>query len=528
MSLELSTKFTLGTSAVVLVAMSFFAFMTIKNVRNMSTDNAIEHVEHLSETLLSTTHYEMLVDNRARVYQMMEEVGAQEGISRIRLFNKDGLISFSTAKEEVGSTLDVDSEGCNGCHIDNKPPHTDVPTEGRARFFSEGNNNFLGVTKGIYNKPSCYTAACHVHSASATVLGTLDVIIPLNRMEAQTAASRNQIVLLTVFVLLLVSLSLAFLTHKLVNVPVNRLLYHTRRLADGELDSRVSTVPSDEIGELALAFNDMAQNLQKAQRELKEWANTLEVKVEERTARIQSMQSKLVRSEKLATIGELVAGIAHEINNPLTGILMYASMLESDPRLDAGLKDDLSVVVRETQRCAEIVRGLLGFSRESIPQKRAESINSVMERTLALIERQADFQNIRISREYGEGLPQVLIDHNQLEQVFMNILINASQAMEGKGGGSLSITTGVESEGRGVFVRIADTGCGIPEKNLARIFDPFYTTKENRGTGLGLSVSYGIVENHGGQIEVSSQEGKGTTFTITLPFSNPAVAATED
>jgi len=335
-------------------------------------------------------------------------------------------------------------------------------------------------------------------------------------MENQAVSYRNNIIVLTVSLLLLLSGCLTLLTQKLVNIPVKKLLLHTRHLSRGELDSRIDHVPSDEIGELAAAFNEMAHNLQIAQEELREWNNTLEAKVEERTARIQSMQTKLIRSEKLATVGELVAGIAHEINNPLTGILMYSSMIETDTRLDPELKSDLQTVVRETQRCAEIVKGLLDFSRESIPRKRQESVNRVMDKTLALVERQASFHNIVITKQYGENVPDVLIDPNQIEQVFMNILINASQAMEN--GGELNIYTGGDARGQTLFVRISDTGCGIPEKSLAKIFDPFFTTKENRGTGLGLSVSYGIIENHGGHIEVSSQEGKGTTFTIILPL----------
>ena len=517
MRLKLITKFTLVTSVVLLVAIAFFAFVNIKNLRRMCMDSAIEHVEHLSETLLSTTHYEMLEDNRARVYQMMEEVGAQSGVEKIRLFNKDGVINFSTEKKEIGTILDSNAEGCNGCHVGGKPPQTEAPTAGRARFFTEENGQkVLGVTKGIYNKESCSTASCHIHPANATLIGTLDVIVPLDFMENQANAYRNNIIVLTVSLLLLLSGCLTLLTQKLVNSPVKRLLLHTRRLSMGELDTRIAHVPSDEIGELSEAFNDMAHNLQLAQEELKGWNNTLEAKVEERTAKIQAMQSKLIRSEKLATVGELVAGIAHEINNPLTGILMYSSMIESDPRLNPDLKADLQIVVRETQRCAEIVKGLLDFSRESIPRKHLESINGVMDKTLALVERQASFHNIAIHKHYGSDLPDVLIDPNQIEQVFMNILINASQAMEN--GGKLDIFTGVEPRGQNLYARISDTGCGIPEKSLAKIFDPFFTTKENRGTGLGLSVSYGIIENHGGHIEVSSQEGKGTTFTITFPF----------
>jgi two-component system NtrC family sensor kinase len=212
-----------------------------------------------------------------------------------------------------------------------------------------------------------------------------------------------------------------------------------------------------------------------------------------------------------------VAGIAHELNNPLTGVLMFSSMIGNDPRLDPALKPDFDTIIRETQRCAEIVKGLLDFARESVPKKVSTSINDIMEQTLSLVEHHSSFHDISIEKTYGK-IPQIEADPNQIEQVFMNLLINASQAMENDG--RLSIETGLDARSNQIIVRISDTGSGIPPENLDKVFDPFFTTKGHRGTGLGLSVSYGIIENHGGDIEVQSAPGEGTTFTITLPLSS--------
>jgi two-component system NtrC family sensor kinase len=301
-----------------------------------------------------------------------------------------------------------------------------------------------------------------------------------------------------------------------VNYPVHQLLRHTQRVATGNLDSDVAFNSDDELGELANSFNIMTQNLRKARTELEDWGRRLETKVEERTRELTQIQAQLVRSEKLASLGELVAGISHELNNPLTGILVFSSLIQEDERLDPSLKSDLETIVRESQRCAAIVRGLLDFSRESVPKKELTSLNHIMDLTLTLVGNQAFFHDIIIHKEYSEQMPNVLADPNQMEQVFVNILLNASQAMEGRG--NLTITTGTIQEGTWAYATVSDSGCGISADNLGRIFDPFFTTKENKGTGLGLAVSYGIIQNHGGVIEVESEVGKGTTFIVKLPL----------
>ena len=310
--------------------------------------------------------------------------------------------------------------------------------------------------------------------------------------------------------------SITLCMQRIVNIPVKLLLQHAREVGSGNLDSSVKIASEDEMGTLALVMNEMTLGLKKSYEQLEEWGRTLEGKVKERTQELERIQAQLVRSEKLASLGELVAGIAHEINNPLTGILVFSSLISNDSRLDPALKSDLDTIIQETERCAVIVKGLLDFSRESVPQKTWTSLNEILDASLALVKNQAQFQNITIVLDYSPDIPAIMADPHQLEQVFINILLNASHAMET--GGTLKIATKLCGEHGGVVVRIADTGCGIPEENLSKIFDPFFTTKETKGTGLGLSVSYGIINSHGGIIEVESTVGVGTTFTIHLPL----------
>jgi len=228
---------------------------------------------------------------------------------------------------------------------------------------------------------------------------------------------------------------------------------------------------------------------------------------------MKKINSQLFRSEKLASLGKLAAGVAHEINNPLTGILTNSSLLLEDLPADDPRREDVEVMVHETIRCREIVKRLLDFARQTKPQKRLADINALIENIILLVRNQASFRNILIEKKLDE-IPEVLVDPDQIQQVFVNIILNAAEAMTK--GGVLTVTSGTSSSGEYLVIKIADTGPGISEEVRERIFDPFYTTKEH-GTGLGLSISYGIVEQHGGTIGVESSLGKGSTFVIQLP-----------
>jgi len=213
-------------------------------------------------------------------------------------------------------------------------------------------------------------------------------------------------------------------------------------------------------------------------------------------------------------LGTLAAGVAHEINNPLTGILLYASLLNSDKRLDPALLPDVERVISETSRCADIVKNLLEFSRESMPVKKSIVLETILDDIIALFQNQPAFSSITIHKEYQENLPHILVDPSQIREVFINLVINAGHAMPN--GGELTLVAYCSADGSSVCTEVRDTGSGIPPENLARIFDPFFTTKPD-GTGLGLSISYGIIESNGGTIEVQSRVGEGSTFIVKLP-----------
>jgi two-component system NtrC family sensor kinase len=464
------------------------------------------------------TRHQMLQNNRAEVYQMIDDVADRPGLERIRMVNRNGVIVHSTVAGEVGTTLDLNAVGCDLCHAAGRAL-TSTPLEERRRFFtlSDG-RQVMGLARAVKNESSCSTAACHAHAESLTVLGVVDIIVSLDALKIDLSSYRNRIILLTVLLIILLGASLTFFTLHLVNRPVNELLRHTTRLAQGQLDCEMTPTSNDELGELMRAFQLMTNNLRQARNDLEEWGRTLEEKVQERSEQLQRMQMQLVHTEKLASLGELVAGIAHEINNPLSGILIFSSLISKDKRLDPALQKDVETISSEAKRCAGIVKGLLEFAREYQPRMIVCDINQVVLDSLRLVECQSVFQNISIQRQLGSSLPEIMADHNQLKQVFINIFINAGQAMQDMKQGELKIVTTQDTETTdGVVVSISDSGLGVAEEQLGKLFDPFFTTKGTGGTGLGLSVSYGIIQAHGGTIKAESIPGSGTTFIVRLP-----------
>jgi len=261
----------------------------------------------------------------------------------------------------------------------------------------------------------------------------------------------------------------------------------------------------------------IAQSLRKRERELFETKNQLEKKsqeLEQVNKEIIRQQQLLIQSEKLASLGKLSAGVAHELNSPLTGILSFAHFIKDTAQDNPQIQCDIEVVIRETERCKKIIKSLLDFARQSQPEKKKEDLLAILSKTISLIENHKDFKNIKIIKDFPESLPLIMLDRDQIQQVFMNLLVNAQEAMPK--GGSIYITVNLTQDKKYIQVLFSDTGIGISEENLNRIFDPFFTTKE-KGTGLGLSIVLGIVENHGGELEVKSRIGEGTTFIIKLP-----------
>jgi len=290
-----------------------------------------------------------------------------------------------------------------------------------------------------------------------------------------------------------------FLARSVLN-PIGQLVYASHQWAKGDLEYRINTTRKDEMAELAEMFNIMASSLEDRDEQLKEHTH-----------------QQIMKSERLATLGQLAAGVAHEINNPLGAILLYSHLSLEEMEIRDPQRRNLEKVVSETTRCKDIVKGLLDFARQTEPKVEESDTNEILNRTLSLVENQALFQNIKINRQLSRSLPKVMMDGSQIQQVFTNIILNAAEAIDGEG--ELTVVTRIEHDGEFIEIIFKDTGCGIPDEAIEKVFDPFFTTKEvGRGTGLGLAVSYGIIGRHKGSIHVKSKPGKGTTFIVRLPL----------
>jgi two-component system NtrC family sensor kinase len=608
---------TFGVVLTVLLAIGVFAYFNIQSERNSLLTEVERHANQLSEAVKSDTEYDMLRNDRERIHESIRRIGKQESIDRIRVFNKSGEIIYSSDSAEIGTMVDKKAESCYRCHSAGKPLEH-LETQERSRVFRphRDSSRLLGIINPIYNSPSCWTAACHAHPRTQIVLGVLDVTIPLTEVDRNIRRSQVAIVVLAVSTILILSFIVGFMVRWWVGVPIQELLTAMKHVAGGNLGYRVTVKRDDELGTLARSFNNMTDKLAEA-------------------------RLQLFQTDKLASLGRLAAGVAHEINNPLTAVLTYSSYLLKRSHGRPETRDDLQVIVSETIRCREIVKSLLDFARQTVPKKRKADINEIIGRAVTVVENQLALGRVKLVMDLDAALPDVTVDANQIQQVFINLIVNASDAI-GENSGTIKITSkaisvrptgvlqikralcpkrhdlvdrkiridgkpaismrfrkkeqtgliyinpmygsdehrlsgmpaleeGVEllcpdcsisliAEGelcpkcgspiyafevplKGIVqgclrdgcgwqrweqvdsawndefveIRVADDGCGIPKSEIPRLFEPFATTKGQKGTGLGLAVTWGIVDNHNGTISVESEVGVGTTFIIRIP-----------
>jgi two-component system NtrC family sensor kinase len=344
------------------------------------------------------------------------------------------------------------------------------------------------------------TAYEPIRDLSDKVIGILYVGI----LEEKYTDLRQSAVLTFLLISLggiLASIGVSYVISRNITVPVKKLATASKELANGNLEIKVEKTSDDELGELADSFNTMAFALRERDERLKEFT-----------------RKKFMESERLALVGQLAANVAHELNNPLQGIVTYSHLLLEKDICDQPTTQNIQKIVTQANRCRDIIRGLLDFSRQRKPDKTLSDINSILTEGISLVENQALFQNVQISMNLDQNLPKVVIDPSQIVRVFINLIVNAAEAMDGNG--KLTITSLTDAHKGCIEVDVADTGSGIPAENYDKIFDPFFTTKETgHGVGLGLAISYGIIKEHKGSISVESKVGKGTTFTVRLPIA---------
>ncbi len=618
---KISLKLIFTVGIVTIAILGVHSFLSIKAQRDELLSQAEIYANKLSETIRNSTHLSMLENRSDQTHNIINTIAQEPGLREIRIFNKEGRIIFSSQKEFIGQMVDKNAEACYACHTANEPLEK-LPMEDRTRIYDspQDSSRILGIINPIYNEQSCWEADCHVHPAEQKVLGVLDVKLSLKDLDAQIANSEFRSIMLAVIAIALLSLIIGIFVRRWIEKPVHELVTATEQVGTGNLNYAIKDIGTDELGLLSKSFNNMTKKLAEA-------------------------RMQLFQSDKMASMGRLAAGVAHEINNPLTAVLTYSSFLlkrVNNPELE----EDLKVIVRETKRSREIVKSLLDFARQSVPKKGNANINEIINNAAGVVDNQISLKQIKLEKKLEENLPQIKIDSNQMQQVFINLLVNASDAVQERTGqisitsklvnlspygtlqiknavcskrhslmdeefkidGKPSVKLKIVSNGKSGFVnldpiygknrhnykveiksleqvqiscpkcnisvndkeascpkckgavysfevppqgmfqgcinpkcdwqrwasvdeagirdyveiKISDNGSGIAQDDLPRIFEPFYSTKGQKGTGLGLAVIWGIIDNHDGTISVDSEIGKGTTFSILLPLSHNA------
>lgn len=614
---KIGLKLIIAVGIITIVIIGVFSYFSIRAQSDALLSQAEIQANKLSETIKNSTHASMLLNKKDEIHAIINAVSQETSILEIRVLNKEGRIMFSSQKDLIGEMVDKRAESCYACHTADEPLEKLSMNE-RVRIYKidPDSPRILGVINPIYNDNSCWEADCHAHPKDQKVLGVLDVKMDLSDVDKQIASSQFSFILFAVIAIIAFSIIIGYFVRKWVGKPVKELVKATNEVSTGNLNYTINELGNDEMGILAKSFNHMTKNLAQA-------------------------RLQLFQSDKMASLGRLAAGVAHEINNPLTGVLTYSSFLLKRTKDNKELQEDLNVIVRETKRSREIVKSLLDFARQSVPKKHSADVNEIIKSSLEVVNNQLSLKRIKLDEHLNESLPKAKLDANQIQQVFINLLINAADAI-GEKGGNISINTSlitlspygiaqiktavcpkrhdlmdnevkingmptvmvkVSSNGNvgivnldpiygkhrhkygieikkgknglvscpkcnmslieedvkcpkcssavynfevppyGMFegctnpscnwqrwqamdeaghqdfieIKITDTGQGIPKEDLPKIFEPFYSTKGQKGTGLGLAVIWGIIDNHNGTINVESEIGKGTTFIIHLP-----------
>ena len=615
---RIGLKLIIAVGVVTIAIIGVFSYLSISAQSDALLSQAGIHANKLSEAIKNSTLTSMLENKKEEIHAIINTVSQEPSILEIRIFNKEGVVTFSSRENSTGKMVDKRAESCYACHTENQPLQK-LSIDKRMRIYriSADSPRILAVINPIYNEPSCYQAACHAHTREQTVLGVLDIKMDLKDVDRQIEDSKLRLIVFAVIAILALSFFIAYFVRKWIGKPVGELVKATHQIGLGNLNYTIDNPGKDELGILAMSFNKMTKSLADA-------------------------KLQLFQADKMASLGRLAAGVAHEINNPLTGVLTYSSFLLKRTKDNPELQESLEVIVRETIRSREIVKSLLDFSRQSVPKKHSADINRIIKSAIEVVANQLSLKQIELEEHPDLSLPELTVDANQIQQVFINLLVNAADAI-GDDGGRISVVPslislppqglapvknavcpnrhdlmdndmriyglptirvkavsngkegiinldpvygkhrhqyGIEiADGKDwqvlcpqcdisliedtfrcpkcqasvynfeapphgmlegctnpecdwqrwqaldeagqkdyIEVKITDTGQGIPKEDLSRIFEPFFTTKGQYGNGLGLAVIWGIIDNHNGTIDVESEPGTGTTFTIHLPL----------
>ncbi|MBI4825397.1 MAG: HAMP domain-containing protein [Nitrospirae bacterium] len=521
---SIAAKLIIATGLLIVILSFIFWFAIFLKQQKDVMSIAVEYGNSFTDFIKRSTRYSMLTLHKDAIQETLEDINTAQGVERVRIFGHSGNISYSSNKNDVGASVSRDSITCTGCHLDTAKPSMLLPKPKKWDFYksTEGVTT-LKLVDTINNELSCYTAACHVHPQEQKILGFIEADISLALLDE---ALFKQGLALTAYILIFVlaiSLFLGIINYKIVTHPVNELSKGMEHVATGDLDYSAQINSIDEIGMLASTFNAMLKDLKAAKDQRISWTKTLEAEIAKKTEAIQRAQAGLMQTEKLASLGRMSAGVAHEIAVPLTEVITQARLMKGRFPDDTSEAKELDVMIGQAEKCSEIIKNLQTFARATAPGKEAIDVNRIVQQTLLMVRNGEKFQHIKFNTSFAEGELITQGVTSQLQQICLNMLMNASDAMSEKGEIIVATRKVTESGNPYAEIEFTDTGTGIKDEDMPKLFEPFFTTKsDEHGTGLGLSVSHGIVKHLGGHINVSSTPGKGTSFFVRLPYFEKA------
>lgn len=472
----------------------------------------------------------MLTNDKGALKNTIDVINRLPGIEDVNMYDSlNNLVYSSYASDPEGHS----NPNCKDCHLDIKSifPRTEQSLRiinidhGCEMTNREYSYSLLMINSPILNQQSCYTAACHAHKETDEVLGSFVIRIPLEELDTTLKESSKDFFILAAFSTLLLITFLIFFTRREINKPLNEIIRASREVAGGDRSTRLKLDSSKlkDVQLVSTTFNKMLDNLQAATEELQAWSEQLEDKVRKKSDELSDMQNELIHVERIASLGKLSSSVAHEINNPLSGVLTYTKLihkqmgnLDIDDRDKLPMMKYLKVIEEETKRCGDIVKGLLDFSRKDQAEFKESSLHKILEEAYKLMEHQMNMSNIDFQKDFAAGRDIIQCSENQIKQACIAILLNASEAVIENG--EIVMKTGLFDQDH-IKLEITDNGSGIAPGDIQKVFEPFYSAKDKvSGIGLGLAIVHGIVQSHNGKVDIQSEMGTGTTVTIILPL----------
>ena len=525
-----------GRVVMIITLLSIFLFtifsIIFKSVNDEYLNTLIrQHGSNISSIVEGALYHSMLANDKGSLQRTLDIINTLPGIDEVNMYDSEDNLVYSTIASDTNNSHG--NPDCISCH---KSIRSKLPGQGTSyRIINVGNDcrmvnkdrnsRHLLIRSPILNEPSCYSAACHAHKPTDTLLGSLIINLPLDELDRALSRSSLEFFALALLTTFLLAAFLILFTRRKIKEPLNKLVEVSVAVANGDRSTRVE-VKSNQLDDMRMvsdAFNNMLDNLQAATDELQNWSQQLEYKVQKKSEELATAQGELMHVERLAALGKLSSSVAHEINNPLSGILVYTKLLTrqlgnrdlDDARRESMLRN-LQFIENETKRCGEIVKGLLEFSRRDQEDFETVHLHKVLQSTYDLMAHPVQIANIRFTTGFSAENDLVRCSPNQVKQAVVALIVNASEAVT-ENGEILIRTSNPDPDN--ILVEISDNGVGISPEDLPHIFEPFFSTKQNTsGIGLGLAIVHGIVQNHKGKIQVKSDPGNGTTISWILPL----------